>query len=399
VGFTVRYRRVLVILIAGFVVAGIGGALSVDWRLVKRAQDFRSAPEKATQPGGYSPLNRVEGATGARKDLPGIRPLSVPRAASYAQLSGASAFLVAYRGELVHEQYWKGGSEDSVHMTYSFQKTVMSLLVGIAIEDGFIGDLDQPLADFFPEWNGTEKGRVLLRAAMQMSSGFGHPTFEGGLFSSANRFYFGSHLEKEILKAELEHLPGEVFDYGNLSAQIVGTVLERATPEGYIPYLSDRIWRPIGAHDATVRLDRKRGMPVTYCCLNATARDWLRIGELIRNRGSVGEHELVPTAYFDAFEQAASANPNYGLFVWLGSPFNPARSYSPMLPSVARSSEPFVVEDVLFLDGAGEQRLYISRSAGLVILRIGSPFPEWDDTRLFNDVFRELQIDADAIAP
>ena len=140
----------------------------------------------------------------------------------------------------------------------------------------------------------------------------------------------------------------------------------------------------------TVLKADERGPVTTYCCLMATAEDWLRIGMLLRDGGNFRGDQIVPADFIEAMLEPASSNPNFGLFLWLGSPFNAERTYTPASPTKVLSERPFAADDVVFMDGAGGQRVYASRALDLVVVRLGEYRSDWDDSRLFNAVARAL---------
>lgn len=115
-------------------------------------------------------------------------------------------------------------------------------------------------------------------------------------------------------------------------------------------------------------------------------QDWLRLGELVRNRGAAGAREVVSASWIAEMTRPAATNPNYGLQVWRGSPFVAERRYNRGSTLTVRSAEPFAADDVAFFDGAGAQRVHVVPSVGLTIVRIGKPTLSWDDTALVNMV-------------
>jgi CubicO group peptidase (beta-lactamase class C family) len=393
-----RARHIIFAVLAVAAACALTAAYSVDWRMIQRVNDVKNHPEQVTKPEWYAPQILVAGSV-AGPNAPLLAEAATSTRFAHADMlaetMNSDALLVSHKGVLVHEKYWNGTGQGSELLTYSFQKTMMGLLVGIGLEEGWISSLEDPVSRYIPEWDGQQKGDVTLRQVWQMSSGIERPRFDGSLHSPGNRFHFGSHLERETLAAELSLAPGSTFNYGSANAQLAGLILDRASPAGYPKLLSEKLWGPIGAGDAHLALDRAGGTPLTYCCLMATARDWLRVGELIRNRGLLDDRQVVPKTFFEEFERPADSNANYGLFVWLGTPFTASRRYSPDSELSVRSTSPFLASDVVFLDGAGAQRVYVSRNAELVIVRIGEQRWDWDESALFNSVAEALKPESD----
>ena len=175
-----------------------------------------------------------------------------------------------------------------------------------------------------------------------------------------------------------------VFDYSNINTQVAGAALRKILAEKksqtYAQYLSSRIWAPAGAGDAYLWSETKTGAPRFYAGLQASARDWLQLGILItQNNG-----EIVPRSAVETLLTPSSLNTGYGLGVWLGSPEDGTREYGPSTALAVPSAEPFILQDTAFFDGFGGQRVYMSQSAELVIVRIGDVRFDWDDTALPN---------------
>ena len=200
-----------------------------------------------------------------------------------------------------------------------------------------------------------------------------------------------SKVEKTAVKAK--RVDGDpVFDYSNINYQVAGAAIRQAlkekTSQTYAEYLSDRIWRRVGASDAYLWSETQKGAPRFYAGLQASGRDWLKLGILIaENDGSV-----VPKTAIDAFLSPARLNADYGLGVWLGSPEDGTREYGPSTKLAVPSASPFVLEDTVFFDGFGGQRVYISQDEQLVIVRIGDVRFDWDDTALPNLVAKALAL-------
>ena len=127
-------------------------------------------------------------------------------------------------------------------------------------------------------------------------------------------------------------------------------------------------------------------MAKLWCCFQATARDYGRIGQLILDRGRAAGRQIVPAAWVKAMATPAATNPNFGMQLWLGSPYVAERKYNSSSPLAMKSARPFARDDVVFMDGAIGQRVYVIPSERLVIVRIGKSSMGWDDSELPNRV-------------
>ena len=313
-----------------------------------------------------------------------IDPRGLALAETYADKMQSVALLVFHRGALRYERYWPGYDATTRTNPNSMHKGVLALVVGAAIADGFIDSVDAPASKWLPAWQNDARRDITVRELLQMSSGLEVPVF--GTWKSS-RILFGSDLQAGVLGLGTEAPHGSLFQYNNASSQALVMVVERATGKRYAQYLSQRLWQRIGAGDAALWMDHAGGQPRGFCCLFATARDWLRVGRLILDRGRVGEEQVLPAEWIDAMTTPSTRNPNFGMHVWLGSPPAQKRPYNRHTTKVDASafhSSRFLAEDIIYIDGFGGQRVYIVPSQELVIVRTGVSSREWDDAILPN---------------
>jgi CubicO group peptidase (beta-lactamase class C family) len=197
---------------------------------------------------------------------------------------------------------------------------------------------------------------------------------------------FGPGITEAALALPVEKPFDTEFKYNNANSQIVGAALSAGLAkkgETYAQYLSRRLWCPLGNAPASLWVEAP-GKPRFYAGINASLRDWARVGEMIRLEGRVGEEQLVPGAWVRAMAAPSTANPGYGWQIWRGSPWVAQRRYSPEASLAVPHSAAYAADDVLFLDGFGGQRVYVVPSAGLVIARTGETDLTWDDAMLVN---------------
>jgi CubicO group peptidase (beta-lactamase class C family) len=219
-----------------------------------------------------------------------------------------------------------------------------------------------------------------------MSSGLEIPIF--GTWKSA-KILFGSDLASGVLNLASEKTPGSEYQYSNANSQLLVILLERATGQRYATYLSSRLWQRLGADDAGLWMDRTGGLPRGFCCLFATARDWLRVGRLFLDGGRVGDDQVVPTEWIADMVMPSSKNSNFGYQVWLGSPPGTERKYNDYTVK-AYHSAPFAARDVIYIDGFGGQRVYVVPSLQLVVVRTGVSTTSWDDAIIPNAIIRAV---------
>ncbi|MFP9098505.1 serine hydrolase domain-containing protein [Flavobacterium sp. RHBU_24] len=206
------------------------------------------------------------------------------------------AFLIIKNDTLLCEKYYRGYNEASVVNSFSMAKSVTSILIGCAIEDGFIQSVEEPVIKYIPELKGNGIEKLSIKNLLQMTSGFEYNESYINPFGDAATFYYGRNLPKALFNLELKNAPGTLFSYSSGDSQMLGLVLDRALKGKKITeYLQEKLWKPLGMeYDATWSLDRKKdGLEKTFCCLNARARDFAKIGRLYLNKGNWNGKQIV----------------------------------------------------------------------------------------------------------
>ncbi len=250
-----------------------------------------------------------------------IRIHDVP-ADRWLEQRGTIAFLLLQGDTLVYERYFAGSSESTIVPSFSVAKSFVSALVGIAISEGYVRDVDQEAADFVPELSGRGLGAVTIRQLLQMTSGIRFKESYSNPLGDAAVFYYGSDLRKCLCNLRPAKSPGTSFSYRSVDPQLLGLVLERATGMPLSTYLETRIWKPLGMEfDASWSLDRPGdGMEKAFCCLNARARDYARFGLLYLKRGLWQGRAIIPEEWVEESVQPVrigGAAWSYGYLWWL----------------------------------------------------------------------------------
>jgi CubicO group peptidase (beta-lactamase class C family) len=358
-----------------------------DWRLANKFPPFPWLYDPTST--HYWPTERVASKPAAPL------PRKIDRCLTEAAIAPAMdeltrvksyGFLVWHDGAIEVEHYWPGYGPDTRAESASMHKSVLGLVVGQAIADGRIDSLDTPISRWLTEWAGDPRGAITLRQMMQMTSGLEALPFDMSKGSKASVTQLGGDIEPELLTLKLTDPPGTTFAYGSTVSQLIGVIVQRATGERYADYLSRRLWQPLGAADAYVSLDHPGGLAKTSGTLLARPEDWVRLGLLFIDDGRVGTKQVVDAAWLDAMTTASPQNPNYGMQIWRANPYNANRKYNKANAGGVPARAPFLADDMVFFDGAGAQRVYISKKEHLVIVRLGDSVYDWDDSLVPNVV-------------
>jgi CubicO group peptidase (beta-lactamase class C family) len=218
-----------------------------------------------------------------------------------------AGMVVLHRGRLVFERYDLGADETTRFTSWSVAKSFASALVGLALGEGHIGSLDEPIEKYLPEVVGTGYEGVTIGQTLQMSSGVRFSEEYDASGSSdvidfmTNSLYL-SRTPANALAIDFPrtHPPGTVFNYNTAETQVLAWVVQRATGENPADYLEEKLWRRLGMeHDAIWLLDieGKRGMEMGGCCLNMALRDQARFGQLFLQDGVWEGERVLPEGW------------------------------------------------------------------------------------------------------
>ncbi|MDL2255984.1 beta-lactamase family protein [Parabacteroides sp. OttesenSCG-928-K15] len=208
------------------------------------------------------------------------------------------AFVVIKDGELLFEEYWEDYSPQSHSNSFSMAKSIVSLAIGCAIDDGFIKSVDQPVKDFYPEFPGYNGKVLTIRHLLTMSAGVDFQEAYSSPFSPTTKLYYGNDLNKVTFGMQEVEEPGVNFVYQSGVTQLLTFIVEKATGESISAYVSRKLWTPMGAEEhALWSLDKKEGIEKAYCCFNSNARDFARFGQLMLQQGRWGDRQLISADY------------------------------------------------------------------------------------------------------
>jgi len=217
------------------------------------------------------------------------------------------AFLVIQDQKILYEEYWEDYSPSNLSNSFSASKSIVSLLVGIAIDDGYIKSIDQKVKDFIPEYDSPENKNLSIRDLLTMSSGLNWDEAYTSPFSKTTEAYYGTDLSGMIKSLKVVDEPGKQYNYLSGNAEVLAMILQAATGQTISSYASEKIWKKIGAeHDALWSLDRENGLEKAYCCYYSNARDFARFGQLILNNGQWDSTQIISASYLkDAISPAS----------------------------------------------------------------------------------------------
>ena len=209
-----------------------------------------------------------------------------------------TGLIVLRAGKIVFEEYYRGNTEASRTISWSVAKSFVSALVGIAVNEGHITDIQEPVTDYVPFLHGTGYDGVPIKDVLQMSSGIRFNEDYGDFFSDINRMgraiAFKTSLDDFVSSLKRERTPGTYNHYVSMDTQVLGMVLREATGQTLTSYLERKIWQKIGMESNAYWLTDSRGMELAFGGLNAVLRDYARFGMLYLNEGAWNGEQIIP---------------------------------------------------------------------------------------------------------
>ncbi|MCU0447837.1 MAG: beta-lactamase family protein [Microscillaceae bacterium] len=272
---------------------------------------------------------------------------------------GTVAFLVIQNGKIKFEQYWQGYHENSLSNSFSVAKSIVSLLIGIARDEGKIKSLDQKVADYLPEFKTGKKADIRIKDLLTMSGGLNWSEAYLNPLATVANGYFGEDIAQVINDLQVSEEPGKKFSYESGDTQILGFVLAKATGKSISEYASEKLWQPLGAkNDALWSLDKADGKEKAFCCFNTNARDFARLGQLVLQKGKWNDRQIVSEKYLqEATSAAAHLQDAEG---------NPVDFYGYQFWRVKHQNL-----QIPYMRGVGGQFIFIIPDKNAVIVRLG----------------------------
>lgn len=317
--------------------------------------------------------SRPVAAAAAPRALPvQIRPIldPVPWKGASVPLAGmlaathTNAFLVTQNGVLVHEWYRPGFGPATLFPSWSVAKSVVSLLVGQAIAKGQLAETDR-ISTLLPDLSEAPAvGHITVRDLLDMTSGLAVPENYDPWdpLVGTSGMYLTRDLHAFVKDhASLSSKPGRKGQYRSIDTEVLGLILARIQGRPLADILSDQIWRPMGSEAAaTWNLDRAGGTEKAFCCLNAVARDFARLGLMVSDRGRVGSVTVVPPRWIERIE-------------------TPARQAVDGWPYSAQWWHVPDGDDDISAIGVYGQYVYVNRDTGTVIVKLSDHGAEQDE--------------------
>ena len=219
--------------------------------------------------------------------------------ATFLKETNTNAFLIIRNGKITYEQYWNGKTKSTVLPSYSVAKTMTSLLIGQLIDEGKIKESDT-FVSILPEFKAKSAfDKVTIRDLLDMNSGIGvsdnYPTGPTGWGVAIAQMYATTDMNWFLMhNRKMKEEPGTFPEYRSVNTQMLGMIIQKVTGRSLAEEFTDRVWQKVGAdYDATWNVDSAGGHEKAFCCFNATARDYARVGQALMS----GDPKIASTAW------------------------------------------------------------------------------------------------------
>ncbi len=280
---------------------------------------------------------------------------------TFLEVTNTAAFVVLHGDRLLYEGYFNGAGRKTIQGSFSAAKSFTSTLVGIAIEEGFIRSLDDPITEYLPELLDRDPrfADITIRHLIRMTSGLRWDRNDSNPFSDDFITYYSPDLRKTALETQIVEAPGKRFLYNDYNPLLVGMILERATGMTVSAYMETRLWQLMGAEgDGSWSLDSERyGFEKMFVGVNGRAIDLVKLGWVFLKNGKIGGRQVIPQAWVkqvtdptDAIYTARSEHANYYQNYWWLD----------------------VENEAFYAEGDKCQFIYVYPEADLVLARFGT---------------------------
>lgn len=295
-----------------------------------------------------------------------------------------TGLIVLKDGKVMLERYWHGADATSLFASWSMAKSFVSTLVGFAIGDGLIRNVEDPITDYLPELKGSGYDGVPIKAILQMSSGvafnedYENSASDALIMWNAVLQYNKRTFSDFAVKSKRDTEPYAKFNYKGLDSVVLGMLVERITGKTLSTDLAEKIWAPLGMEgDASwlVEDHSDKALEASFCCLNARLRDYARFGQFMLQGGAWDGKQLLPANWVSEATRPDRRQVDFGA-LYPGYPMGYQYQWW---------AQPGV-DHAFIAEGVNGQFIYVDPAKKLVVVMTGV-WPHFWDNRLAKESF------------
>ncbi len=295
--------------------------------------------------------------------------------AQYHKQLKSVAYLVIKGNALLYEQYWNNYSNKSLTNSFSVSKSIVSALIGCAIQDGLIKNVNEPASNYLPDYKDVVGEKITIRNLLTMSSGINFDESYGNPFGMMAKAYYGDNIPDLVKEYRPTGKAGESFKYLGGNTLLLGFIIENVTGKKLAAYASEKLWQPMGAEKTALwSTDDQTNSERSYCCFYSNARDYARLGKLYLDSGRWNGKQIVPQSYVLAATSPAldiDGGNQYGYHWWY----------------LEYNNEP-----VFYARGIQGQYIFVRPQQNMIIVRLGHTREKNRENGLPKDIFRWLRM-------
>lgn len=317
---------------------------------------------------------------------------------------GTVAFLVIRNDSILFEKYYNQYDANSIVPSFSVAKSFVSALVGIAVDEGKITSIHDPITKYLPELKDPGYSRITIEHLLQMRSGIRFNESYVNPFGDAAKYYYGRNLKRYLIKQSLAQDPDKSFDYISINTQLLGWIVERATGKTLAAYLEEKIWQPLGMETtASWSIDSKKHQQAkAFCCLNARAIDFAKFGRLYLKKGDWQGRQIISQAWVDSSLTLKDYS-NYYIYSyqwWHTRDFRPQTDSLPIegthhILNIRKNNTDKGSRTIItpsgdfYAEGHLGQFIYVYPEKNIIIVRLGKKYGITPWAELFKEIARK----------
>lgn len=215
-----------------------------------------------------------------------------------------TGMIIIKDNKIAFEDYWLGNNDKSVVISWSVAKSMISALIGIAVDEEHIRSINDPVTDYVPFLKGTGYDNVPIKHVLQMSSGIGFNENYADFHSDINRLgrllALNTSIDEFVASLKNIREPGTYNQYVSMDTQVLSMVLREVTGKTIAEYMEEKLWKKIGTESDGYWLIDNKGVEIVFGCYNAVLRDYARFGLLYLNNGECNGERVVPDVWVRA---------------------------------------------------------------------------------------------------
>jgi len=311
------------------------------------------------------------------------------------------AFLIIKNDSILYENYFDGFDKTSIQASFSMSKSFLATLIGIAIDEGKINSVNEPITTYLPNLDKEKFQHISIENLLDMQSGIQSKKDFLNPFGQIVKMYYGKNLKKQMQKIKIASKPGLAYDYSNVNSQLLALILKNATHKTVEKNLEEKLWKPLGMeYDASWSIDSKKNKQIkAFCCLNASARDYAKLGRLYLNNGRYNKNQLISKKWI---EKSTTFKTNKNSFRytyhWKHAVNYEVITDSTVYPKLYEKGGYFIDRNnvrndfiihpypAFFAVGILGQFIFVHPEKNIIIVRLGKQDKEIDWEQLFKEI-------------